>query len=306
MRLDADNLELSFGTKRLFRNLSFDVRPGSLLGVIGPSGCGKTTIGKIVCGMLESTGGNVAVDGEDVSDLKDTEQAIMNWQHPVLLDHLSVIENIQLGLKVRRSATDSERFSVGTLIESLGLSDLTLERPTSLSGGEMARAALARTLAIMPKAAVFDEPFANLDVVARDTAMTLIRELLLETGSAGLLVSHSLADIADMCDDVVVIDRIEPLHQYPVSKLIEQPRSAFEAHFTGQWKVNSGNVVEVLGRELVCKSGEGSIKVEIPPWLDEFSPAKNDPIAIAKRQNFQAFNNTGVEGSNEQAIALHA
>src|SRR5262249_16710356 len=150
------------------RDASLDVRPSELLVLLGPSGSGKTTLLRIIAGLEECSGGQVLIDGRDVTTLPpEARELSMVFQEPALYPHLTVSQNLAFGLKLRKVVRAEIQRRVQETAELLGLQSLLERLPPALSGGERQRVALGRAIILKPKAMLLDEPFSSLDAPLR-------------------------------------------------------------------------------------------------------------------------------------------
>jgi putative ABC transport system ATP-binding protein len=184
------------------RGVSFKLYPGEIVAVTGPSGSGKSTLLACLAGLDEPDGGTVRVAGQTMSRRPEVERAALRaqtlgmlFQSGNLLDHLSVEQNLVIA---QRLAGHVDRERITSLLDDVGLSDRASAKPSSLSGGEAARAGLAVALANQPVLILADEPTGELDEVTAQRIMDLLRRHA-QSGSAVLIVTHN-ADIAAAAD----------------------------------------------------------------------------------------------------------
>jgi putative ABC transport system ATP-binding protein len=184
------------------RGVSLRLYRGEVVAVTGPSGSGKSTLLACLAGVDEPDGGSVRIDGEMMSRRPESERASLRarkvgmlFQSSNLLDHLSVAQNVEL---VQRLAGSSDPDRVALLLDEVGLRDRATASPTTLSGGEAARAGLAVASANHPVIILADEPTGELDEASADRIMELLRERA-SAGAAVLLVTHN-PNIAAMAD----------------------------------------------------------------------------------------------------------
>jgi ABC-type sulfate/molybdate transport systems ATPase subunit len=241
--------------------------PGETLALIGRSGAGKTTILRTVAGLERPAEGRIAV-GEDV--WCDTERGIFVRaerrrvgyvpQDYGLLPHLSVERNVEFG--AGRARPD--------LLERFGIAHLAPRRPAALSGGERQRVALARALAREPRVLLLDEPFAALDAVTRAEVRAELAELLADIAMPALLVTHSLADAAELGRRVGVLDHGRLLALDTAQRLLESPVSATAARLCGMSVLRGtahGRTVELAGGRLaISAEAAGPVEVAVAPW----------------------------------------
>ncbi|PNG89970.1 ABC transporter ATP-binding protein [Streptomyces malaysiensis] len=248
-------LRREFGKTVALDGLDLAVRPGELLALLGPSGCGKTTALRLLAGFEHPDAGEVLVDGQDVTGVPaHRRDAGMVFQSYSLFPHLSAVDNVAFGLRMRKVRTAERRSRAAELLELVGLGDKGERFPHQLSGGQQQRVALARALALRPRVLLLDEPLSALDAKVRLTLREEIRRLQRELGITTLFVTHDQEEALSMADRVAVM-RAGRLEQCaPPSELYGRPATAFVAEFVGTMSRIPGHLdgttVEVLGQRL--------------------------------------------------------
>ncbi|MEU0922650.1 ABC transporter ATP-binding protein [Streptomyces malaysiensis] len=249
------HLRREFGPTVALDGLDLTVRPGELLALLGPSGCGKTTALRLLAGFEHPDAGEVLVDGQDVTGVPaHRRDAGMVFQSYSLFPHLSAVDNVAFGLRMRKVRTAERRSRAAELLELVGLGDKGERFPHQLSGGQQQRVALARALALRPRVLLLDEPLSALDAKVRLTLREEIRRLQRELGITTLFVTHDQEEALSMADRVAVM-RAGRLEQCaPPSELYGRPATAFVAEFVGTMSRIPGHLdgttVEVLGQRL--------------------------------------------------------
>ena len=229
------NLKKSFNGQPVVEDVSFAVAPGQILALLGPSGCGKTTTLRLMAGFEELDDGSVEIEGRLVAGPRrhmppEKRRAGMVFQDYAIFPHLSVAANIGFGLP--RSA-DKERRIQDTLA-LVGLSGLGQRMPHELSGGQQQRVALARALAPQPAVLLLDEPFSNLDAALRAAVRQEVRELLKESGTTAVFVTHDQEEALFLGDEIAVMNNGRLEQVGPAATVFHQPRTRFVAQFIGQ------------------------------------------------------------------------
>ncbi|MFI9271747.1 ABC transporter ATP-binding protein [Kitasatospora sp. NPDC052896] len=267
------SLRRTFGSTTALDGLDLTVRPGELLALLGPSGCGKTTALRILAGFETHDSGEVLVDGEDVTKTPAHKRdAGMVFQSYSLFPHLSAVDNVAFGLRMRGQGKAERRTRALELLELVGLGQRAEHFPHQMSGGQQQRVALARALALQPRVLLLDEPLSALDAKVRLTLREEIRRLQQELGITTLFVTHDQEEALSMADRVAVL-RAGRLEQCATpSELYARPATAFVAEFVGTMSripaVRAAEGVEVLGRRHAVDGelpADGALDVLVRP-----------------------------------------
>jgi putative spermidine/putrescine transport system ATP-binding protein len=277
-----DGLRRTFGAVHALDDLDLSIEPGELVALLGPSGCGKTTALRILAGLEEATAGRVLVGGRDVTRLPANKRDMgMVFQAYSLFPHLNVVQNVEFGLRLRRSA----RGRAAEMLDLVGLTEFAGRYPHQLSGGQQQRVALARALAIEPQVLLLDEPLSALDAKVRVQLRDEIRRIQTEVGTTTLFVTHDQEEALAIADRVGVM-RAGRLEQLATpSEVYLRPATAFVADFVGLSNrlpgIVTGGTVEVLGHRLplVTPHADGAVTALIRPEAIEAAP---DPDSAAK------------------------
>lgn len=255
MQLELAGVSKSFGDKPVLQDLSFTVADGELACLLGPSGCGKTTALRLLAGFepLDAgsiRGGEQLLSGAGVHLQAQHRNIGMVFQEHALLPHLTVAQNVALGLRALDKAERSSRVD-----ETLTLVGLTAWRdryPAQLSGGQSQRVALARSLAPRPKALLLDEPFSNLDVTLKEHLLYEVRDILKQAGMTALLVTHDQHEAFALADKVGVINGGRLQQWATPYDLYHRPANRFVAGFVGEGVLLPGQ-----------RESEGRVRTEL-------------------------------------------
>ena len=212
-KLIVSELTVGYGESAVQRDLSFEVRPGSIFAIMGPSGCGKSTVLKSLIGLRQPSAGAIQIDGEDYWAASEARRACLDqrfgvlFQSDALWSSMSIADNVALPM---RMFTRLDNRTIDALVRLklalVGLSGAGPRMPAELSGGMRKRAGLARALSLDPEILFFDEPSAGLDPVNSARLDDLILELRDGFNATVVLVSHELSSLFAICDDGVFLD----------------------------------------------------------------------------------------------------
>ncbi len=255
--LDLNNISKSFGAAKVLHDINLAINDREFVVFVGPSGCGKSTLLRIIAGLEEATGGQIIIDGNDVSRADPVDRGIsMVFQSYALYPHLSVFENIAFPLRVQKIADAELKERVGRAAEILQLTDKLQLKPGQLSGGQRQRVAIGRSIVRNPKVFLFDEPLSNLDAALRGDMRVELSQLHSQLNATMVYVTHDQVEAMTMADRIVVLNggRVEQFGT-PM-ELYHHPATKFVASFIGQPNMN-------LIPAKVLEAGAGDITVEL-------------------------------------------
>lgn len=209
-------------TVRALDSISLTIEEGEFVSIIGPTGCGKSTLFEVIGGLLEPTEGEIAIDGDRITG--PDQRVGMVFQDHSTFPWLSVIENVEFGLRMNGVPEDERRERAREMLELVGLKGFENASPPELSGGMNQRVAIARTLVMNPDIILMDEPFGALD---EQTRLILGNELLRiwrETGATILFVTHNINEAVQLSDRIAVMSARPGRFKAVVENDIERPR----------------------------------------------------------------------------------
>ena len=210
MSISVKNITRRFGSFTALDDVNLEVQSGELLALLGPSGSGKTTLLRIIAGLEAQDQGQVLFHGEDTSHkhVRDRQVGFV-FQHYALFDHMTILDNVAFGLRVRprrlRLPEAEIKKRATELIELVQLGQFITRFPNQLSGGQRQRVALARALAVEPKVLLLDEPFGALDAKVRKELRRWLRRLIDEVHVTSVFVTHDQEEAMEIADRVVVM-----------------------------------------------------------------------------------------------------
>ncbi len=191
--LVSKNLNMLFGdTVHALKDVSFTLKKGELLTVLGPSGCGKTTLLNIIAGFLNPTSGTISLDEKEING-PGVERGMV-FQQGALFEWLTVSQNVDFGLRMRKENPQKSKKLVDEWLEIVGLQGFGDTPTYQLSGGMQQRVALARCLINNPDLILMDEPLGALDALTREKMQSLVLKIWKETGKTIVLITHSVEE----------------------------------------------------------------------------------------------------------------
>lgn len=237
--LTLENLCKSFGDVEVLKDINLTVEDGEFVVFVGPSGCGKSTLLRIIAGLEDITSGTINIEGQVVNTTPPAKRGIaMVFQSYALYPHLSVRDNMALGLKQEKQPKSVIDARVDKAVEMLDLGAYVDRRPSDLSGGQRQRVAIGRAIVREPKLFLFDEPLSNLDAALRMNTRIEIAELHRTLSASMIYVTHDQTEAMTLADKIVVLrdGRVEQVGS-PM-ELYNNPVNQFVAGFLGSPSMN--------------------------------------------------------------------
>jgi putative spermidine/putrescine transport system ATP-binding protein len=231
------------------------MKPGEFIALLGPSGCGKTTVLRTLSGLEQVTSGRILIDGEDVADTPVNRRDIgMVFQAYSLFPHMTVLENVEFGLRMRKVDAAARARRSAEALEMVGLGHLGERYAHQLSGGQQQRVALARALVTRPRVLLLDEPLSALDAKVRVQLRDEIRRIQTELGITTLFVTHDQEEALAVADRVAVMNAGNIEQIGTPEQLYTSPNTPFVANFVGLSNripaTVAGSEVTVYGKQL--------------------------------------------------------
>jgi multiple sugar transport system ATP-binding protein len=221
------------------RGIDLDITDKEFIVLVGPSGCGKSTTLRMIAGLEEISGGDIAIGGDVVNDVPPKDRDIaMVFQNYALYPHMNVYENMSFGLKLKRTPKEEIDKRVKQAAQILDITELLDRKPKQLSGGQRQRVAMGRAIVRDPKVFLFDEPLSNLDAKLRVQMRTEIKKVHQKVRTTTVYVTHDQVEAMTLADRVVVMNAglIEQVGS--PNDLYHSPTTKFVAGFIGSPAMN--------------------------------------------------------------------
>jgi multiple sugar transport system ATP-binding protein len=229
----------SYGPVTVIENLDLDIRDREFMVLVGPSGCGKSTALRMIAGLEEITAGTISIGGRVVNDVPPKDRDIaMVFQSYALYPHMTVRQNLEFGLKIRKTPKDEMARRVGEAAEILGITEYLDRKPKQLSGGQRQRVAVGRAIVRKPAVFLFDEPLSNLDAKLRVQTRAEISKLQKTLQTTTVYVTHDQIEAMTMGHRIAVMNRGRIQQVGTPLEVYEQPANLFVASFIGTPPMN--------------------------------------------------------------------
>jgi sn-glycerol 3-phosphate transport system ATP-binding protein len=233
------NVQKFYGKTQVTHGVNLEFASGAFVVILGPSGCGKSTLLRMIAGLEEISGGEIAIDGTVVNELEPRQRGCaMVFQNYALYPHMTVADNIGYALKVAGISKAERAARIARVAETIGLGDYLDRKPAQLSGGQRQRVAMGRAMIREPKVFLFDEPLSNLDAKLRVQMRIEIRKLHNRLGATSVFVTHDQIEAMTLADQLVVMNagRVEQVGT--PAEVYSRPASKFVAGFIGSPPMN--------------------------------------------------------------------
>ena len=266
--IDIRRVVKRYGTFSALHGVSLTIRDNEFFTLLGPSGCGKTTLLRMIAGFEDVTEGEILLFGQDIAGLEPNQRPVNTvFQHYALFPHMSVIDNVAFGLKMKGMSLSDRRARAGKMLEMVHLSAFADRLPAQLSGGQQQRVALARALAPEPRVLLLDEPLSALDLKLRQAMRVELKQLQEETGITFIFVTHDQEEALTMSDRIAVMSSGHVQQIGTAREIYEAPVNRFVADFIGET-----NLLEVEVKSVSA----GMARVVLPGGQDLVCPAATD------------------------------
>ncbi|MEE1342921.1 MAG: ATP-binding cassette domain-containing protein, partial [Lachnospiraceae bacterium] len=206
--IQLEHIHKSYGKQTIIEDLSLEVRDGEFLTLLGPSGCGKTTLLRMINGFETPDKGEVLLDGVNQVAIQPNKREVNTvFQSYALFPHLTVRENIEFSLKMKKVDKNEIKERVDEVLELTNLEALASRKPGKLSGGQQQRVAIARSLVNKPKVLLLDEPLGALDLKLRKQMQIELKKMQRRLGITYVYVTHDQEEALTISDRIVVLNK---------------------------------------------------------------------------------------------------
>jgi ABC-type sugar transport systems, ATPase components len=238
-RVEVRAVTKAYNDQTILDEINLDIEHGQFVVILGPSGCGKSTLLNIIAGLETTQGGQIVIDGKDVTELEPSQRGLaMVFQSYALFPAMTVRRNLSFGMEVAKVPKAEREEKIKWVSELLQIEPYLDRRPSQLSGGQRQRVAIGRALIRSSEICLFDEPLSNLDAKLRAETRLELKALHNTLGSTMIYVTHDQVEAMTMADAVAVM-RGGKVEQYaPPQQIYERPQNMFVAGFIGSPSMN--------------------------------------------------------------------
>jgi molybdate transport system ATP-binding protein len=287
------HLQVALGSLDL--DVELHAEPGEVLALLGPNGAGKSTALRCLAGLQQLDGGSISLDGVLLDSptaatfVEPERRAVaMMFQHHVLFDHLSVLENVAYGLRARGVDKRTARADAANWLRHVQLGEYADTKPRALSGGQAQRVALARALATTPRLLLLDEPLAALDVTTRRDVRRELRRAMSTFDGVRVLVTHDPVDAYALADRVAILEGGRITQAGTLTDVMAHPRTRYVAELVGVnlvvGVVSDGVLTTDAGATVVvADAADGPSFAVIRPQAITVSQQESDGSSVRNR-----------------------
>lgn len=250
MQINISNMTMKYGDFTAVEDLTLNIQEGEMLVLLGPSGCGKTSTMRCVVGLETPTEGTISI-GDNVVFSSSPKRNVptnkrrcgMVFQSYAIWPHKTVAQNVAFPLRMQGVSTRDAQAKVAETLDLVGLHGFGDRGASLLSGGQMQRVALARSLVADPRVLLLDEPLSNLDAKLRDRLRFEIKEIQLKLGLTGIYVTHDQSEALALADRIAVMNEGKIIQLAEPVEIYERPNSRFVADFLGMSNLFPSTVI---------------------------------------------------------------
>lgn len=290
--IGVENVVKRYGDLTIISDLSVQIKNGEFFTLLGPSGCGKTTFLRMIAGFNSIEGGTIKFDDAVINDIPAQKRNIgMVFQSYAIFPHLTVRQNVEYGLKIRKIPRNEREKRVDEILKAVKIDEYQDRLPERLSGGQQQRVALARAIVIHPQVLLMDEPLSNLDAKLRIEMRSAIRNVQKQVGITTVYVTHDQEEALAISDRIAVM-KLGVIQQIGTPQSIyARPYNAFVSTFIGHSNLFYANIkLEDEKKFVVFKNG---YTAEIPNLVDTVENGQE--IVVSVRPEEFSLNENGME-----------
>ena len=248
--INIENVIKRYGDNTIIPGLSAQIKNGEFFTLLGPSGCGKTTLLRMIAGFNSIEGGEIKFDSKVINDIPAHKRNIgMVFQNYAIFPHLTVRQNVEYGLKIRKTKKDVMKKKVDDILEVVKITEYQDRLPERLSGGQQQRVALSRAIVIHPSVLLMDEPLSNLDAKLRIEMRSAIREVQKKVGITTVYVTHDQEEALAISDRIAVMNEGVIQQMDTPEAIYTRPSNVFVSTFIGHSNLFHG----VIGSDIKGK-----------------------------------------------------
>lgn len=299
--INVDKVIKKFGENIIIPGMSVKIKNGEFFTLLGPSGCGKTTLLRMIAGFNSIEGGGIYFDNTYINDVPAHKRNIgMVFQNYAIFPHMTVRENVEYGLKLRKLSKSEIKEKVDDILEVVKISEYQDRLPERLSGGQQQRVALARAIVIHPSVLLMDEPLSNLDAKLRLEMRSAIRDVQKKVGITTVYVTHDQEEALAISDRIAVINKGIIQQMGTPHDIYTRPYNQFVATFIGYSNLFKGHLKIKDGKKkVIFKSG---YEIEMENLIDEVED--NQEVMVAIRPEEFSISDEGLEISIKTSTFL--
>ena len=233
--IKVDHVCKKYGDNIIIPDLTANIKNGEFFTLLGPSGCGKTTLLRMIAGFNSIEAGTISFGDQVINELPTHQRNIgMVFQSYAIFPHLTVRQNVEYGLKIRKLPRDEMKKRVDEMLKLVRIDEYQDRLPERLSGGQQQRVALARAIVIKPDVLLMDEPLSNLDAKLRIEMRNAIRQIQNSVGITTIYVTHDQEEAMAVSDRIAVMSGGVIQHVSTPKSIYQRPANQFVANFIGR------------------------------------------------------------------------
>ncbi len=261
--VQLNHITKAFGTMYAVNDVSLTIESGELFFLLGPSGCGKSTLLRVIAGFYRPDAGQLLFGDMDMINVPPHQRNTgMVFQNYALWPHMTVSENIEYGLQLRKLDKRQRSEKVDNVLEMVQMSEYSDRPVNTLSGGQQQRIALARAMVIEPSVLLLDEPLSNLDAALRQNLRNEIKEIHRRTKITTIYVTHDQTEAISMADRMAIMKDGVFIQVGTPREIYQQPVDPFVASFVGETNFISGNIKEISNGKAAIETAVGILWTE--------------------------------------------